>query len=71
MESSLYGDIAAYKFTRTMQVLCRNNPLSPKNDYIGGSANGHSGKRTALHTAAFTKSCFSPFPYKLSIFTFP
>ena len=37
----------------------------------GSTPNGHSRKRTALITSAFTKPLFSELPYKLCIFTFP
>ena len=40
-------------------------------EYSGSSPNGHSCKRTALLTTAFTKPCFSQLPYKLCIWTIP
>ena len=39
--------------------------------YSGSSLNGHSRKRTALLTAAFTKPRFSYLPYKPCILSFP
>ena len=36
-------------------------------EYSGSSPHGHSCKRTALQTTAFTKPHFSQLPYKLCI----